>query len=159
MTAIRTGRGVAAVGKDEVARLRSTIGRLARRLRKVQAATGLTPTQTSVLFAVHRSGPYRLSALAEQEGLNPTLLSRVVARLVEQGLLGRAADAADRRAAVVRTTDAGRRLCERMRRERNDALARSVARLPAADRQALATALPVLESLAELLQDVGRGDA
>jgi DNA-binding MarR family transcriptional regulator len=157
--AAQMGSQVAAVDNDEVARLRATIGRLSRRLRAAQAAAGLTPTQLSVLFAVHRSGPYRLAALAEQEGLNPTLLSRVVARLVEQGLLRRAADPADRRAAVVQTTAPGRRLCERLRRERNDALGRTVARLPAADRQALVAALPALESLAGLLKDAGRGDA
>jgi DNA-binding MarR family transcriptional regulator len=54
---------------------------LSRRLRPTAAgaAAGLTPTRISVLFTIARRGPIRLSELAQAEGLNPTMLSRVIA--------------------------------------------------------------------------------
>jgi DNA-binding MarR family transcriptional regulator len=140
---------------DNASRLRIAIGRLSRRLRQTEAATaaGLTPTRSSVLLNVVRSGPMRLSELAAAEGLNPTMLSRVVAELVDARLLMRSNDQGDRRAAWVEATAAGRRLVERMRRERTDALNLALEGLSADERRDLEAALPALESLAEELKD------
>ena len=63
---------------DDVARLRSAIGGLARALRYTDAGAGLTPSELTTLFAIARSGPIGLSELAAQQRLNPTMLSRVV---------------------------------------------------------------------------------
>src|SRR4051794_36439116 len=134
---------------EDVARLRAALGRMARRLRPTRAAAGLTPTQISVLLAVVRCSPQRLADLAEREGLNPTMLSRVVANLAQAGLVRRAADPADRRAALVEATPAGKKLRERMRRERNDLLAVELAALGEAEREALLAAPPPFEALAE----------
>jgi DNA-binding MarR family transcriptional regulator len=131
------------------------IGRLSRRLRPTAAgkAAGLTPTRVSVLLHVVRAGRLRLSELAEAEGINPTMLSRVVADLVEAGLLERLSDDGDRRAAWVKATAAGRRLSERMRRERTDALNLALSRLTDDERQQIERALPAFEALAEALRD------
>jgi DNA-binding MarR family transcriptional regulator len=143
------------VDADTATRLRVTIGRLSRRLRPTQAgvAAGLTPTKISVLLSVVREGPVRLSELAGGEALNPTMLSRVIAALVELGLVSRTNDDGDRRAAWVQATPAGRRLAERMRRERTDALNLALTALPASDRRLLEQALPALEVLADQLRD------
>ena len=140
---------------DTAARLRIAIGRLSRRLRTTAAgsAAGLTPTRISVLLTVVRDGPVRLSALAASESLNPTMLSRVIADLVDAELLERTSDDGDRRAAWVQATDAGQRLAQRMRRERTDALNAALEGLPPAERRLLEQALPALEALAEQLQD------
>lgn len=140
--------------QDVPARLRIVIARLSRRLRPTAAAAaaGLTPTKVSVLLAVVREGPIRLSALAAAESLNPTMLSRIVAHLGEAGLLTRSSDDGDRRAAWVEPTPAGRELAERMRRERTDAVTAALEGLSAADRTRLERALPALEQLAEHLQ-------
>jgi DNA-binding MarR family transcriptional regulator len=140
---------------DTASRLRIAVGRLSRRLRQTAASTaaGLTPTRISVLLNVVRTGPIRLGELAESEGLNPTMLSRVVAELVDADLLERSSDHGDRRAAWVKATAAGRRLAERMLRERTDALNVALADLSADERRGLETALPALESLAEQLKD------
>ena len=100
-----------ALDTETATRLRAAIGRLSRRLRTTAAgrAAGLTPTRISLLLNVDRNGPVRLSELAASEGINPTMLSRVVADLVEQGLLERTSDPGDRRAALVEATPAGRR--------------------------------------------------
>jgi DNA-binding MarR family transcriptional regulator len=140
---------------DNASRLRIAIGRLSRRLRQTDAAAaaGLTPTRSSVLLNVVRSGPIRLSELAASEGLNPTMLSRVVAELVDARLLRRSSDQGDRRAAWVEATAAGRRLVERMGRERTDALSVALEGLSDDERRDLDAALPALESLAEELKD------
>ncbi len=140
-------------GVDTTIRLRAVVGRLARRLRPTLAGAGLSPTRISVLFTVGRMGPLRLSELAEIEGLNPTMLSRVVGKLAEEGLVRRIADPADRRAAVVDATPAGRRMRERILGERRDVLNVQLARLSAEERRVLDEALPVLEALAERLKD------
>lgn len=131
------------------------LGRLSRRLRPTAAAAaaGLTPTRVSVLLHVVREGPSRLAELAAAEGINPTMLSRVIADLQEAGLLERVSDERDRRAAWVRATAAGRRLAERMRRERTDAVTLALSQLTAAERRQLERALPALEALAEVLKD------
>jgi DNA-binding MarR family transcriptional regulator len=143
------------IDTDEVTRLRTAIGRLARRLRATEAAGDLTPTQVSVLLAVVRLGSIGVAELAELEGLNPTMLSRVVAALAEQGLVRRVVDVEDRRAARIEATAAARRLRERMRRERSAKLEPVLDALPRREREALIAAVPALETLAELLQKRG----
>jgi DNA-binding MarR family transcriptional regulator len=115
-------------------------------------AAGLTPTRSVVLQTVARRGSLRLSELAESEGINPTMLSRVTAELVEAGLLERVHDQGDRRAAWVRSTAAGRRLAERVRRERTDAVSLALGRLSHADRELIERALAALERLADQLK-------
>jgi DNA-binding MarR family transcriptional regulator len=104
------------------------------------------------MFAVIRRGPIRLSELAEDEGLNPTMLSRAVGSLVEAGLLERTSDPSDRRAALVSVTAQGEKLIERVRRERTRALNEALEPLPPDQREALQDALPALEALAEQLK-------
>lgn len=94
----------------------------------------------------------RLSELAASEGINPTMLSRVVADLVDAGLLERANDPTDRRAATVKLTPSGKRLFERMRRERTDALSSALSELDDRSRARIEAALPALEELAEQLK-------
>ena len=143
----------ATVDIETAARLRAAIGRLSRRLRPTAAgaAAGLTPTRVTVLLDVVRRGPARLADVASAEGINPTMLSRVVADLVEAGLIERANDELDRRTVWVKATPAGRRLAERMRRERTGAVNVALEGLTEAERQMVQRALPALEALAEQL--------
>jgi DNA-binding MarR family transcriptional regulator len=131
------------------------IGRLSRRLRTTAAArdAGLAPTAIALLLTVVRGGPIRLSELAEEEGLNPTMLSRAVSGMVQEGLLKRSSDEGDRRAAWVEATPAGRKLAERMRRERTHAVNAALDGLTEGDRRRIEEALPALETLAQHLKD------
>jgi len=135
---------------ESAVRLRIAIGRLSRRLRTTASgsAAGLTPTRSSVLLTVVREGPMRLSELASIESINPTMLSRAISDFVDAGLLARASDDGDRRAAWVQSTTAGEKLAERMRRERTDALHRALEGVSAQDRRLIEAALPALEELA-----------
>jgi DNA-binding MarR family transcriptional regulator len=139
---------------DTADRIRTAIGRISRRLRTTAAAreAGLTPTAISLLLSVVRSGPVRMSELAETEGINPTMLSRTIAGMVQDGLLTRSSDEGDRRAAWVASTAAGRRLAQRMRRERTIAVNQALESLPEDERSGIEQALPALEALAEELK-------
>jgi DNA-binding MarR family transcriptional regulator len=139
---------------DTPARLRATIARLHRHLRPTSAGTaaGLTPTRISLLNTINRLEPIRISELAAEEGINPTMLSRIVGDLVMGGLIERVCDPHDRRAALVRVTRDGRRLIERMRRERTDVLSVALEGLAPSERRALERGLPALERLVEELK-------
>ena len=136
------------------ATLRTLIARLSRHLRQTRAGAGLSPTQYQVLASIVRLGPVRLSELAAEEGLNPTMLSRIAGKLEAAGLVNRTADATDGRAARVSVSREGRKLVDRVRSERTDALSRALDRLDPADRVLLVEALPVLESVAESLKEL-----
>jgi DNA-binding MarR family transcriptional regulator len=139
---------------ETATRLRAVVGRISRRLRPTPAAVaaGLTPTRISVLLTVVREGPIRLAELSDSEGINPTQLSRAIAHLLDTGLAERSTDQGDRRAAWVKATAAGKRLAERIRRERTDALNAALRELPADERERIAAALTALERLAEQLR-------
>lgn len=132
---------------QEAARLRTVVGRLSRRLGSSGPGGGLTPSQLSVLGAVARHGPMRLSDLAEHEGINPTMLSRIVGKLCDEGLIVRRSDDRDRRAFHVEVTEAGRDEHDRIVVRRTETLAAGLARLSPSDREQLVNALPALELL------------
>jgi len=133
--------------------IRSVIGRLARGLRQAGSQSDLSPSQYEVFGTIARRGDLKLSDLAAIEGINPTLLSRIVAKLEGDQLVKRTPDAEDRRVAHVVPTAKGRRRYEQIRNARTDAVSLAIAGLTDAERRALAAALPVLESLAATLRD------
>jgi DNA-binding MarR family transcriptional regulator len=135
---------------DTVGRLQFALARSSRLLRET-ATGGLTPTQLAVLGVLLREGPRQLTELAGVERINPTLLSRVVGRLEDDGLVTRSAQEQDRRSYQVSITAAGRALAEGLRHERCIALAERLARLDPAHAQTLFAALPALEALADQL--------
>jgi DNA-binding MarR family transcriptional regulator len=90
-----------------VARLRGVIPRLARELNDTSTGEGLTPTQYSVLALVRNRGPLGLAELTELEGLNPTMVSRIIKVLDERELIRRTPDPNDMRAARLEATRAG----------------------------------------------------
>jgi DNA-binding MarR family transcriptional regulator len=135
------------------ATLRTLIARLGRHLRQTRAGAGLSPTQYQVLASIVRLGPVRLSELAIEEGLNPTMLSRIASKLESAGLVARVPDADDGRVARLSASSDGRLLVKRVRGERTDALSRVVDQLDGDQRRRLMEALPVLESVAEALRE------
>jgi DNA-binding MarR family transcriptional regulator len=136
-----------------VTRLRIALARISRLLDRQSRGRELTRTQSSVLATVGRRGPLRLSELAESEGLNPTMLSRIVAKLEQAGLLHRSPDPDDGRAARVELTPEGIELNRRQRAERTQLLTDRLAALPGSRAAELLAALPALESLADELAD------
>jgi DNA-binding MarR family transcriptional regulator len=94
-----------------------------------------------------------MADLAQAEGLNPTMLSRVVSDLVGAGLFERSCDLNDRQAAWLSVTTRGRRLAERMRNERTAAVNAAMRDLSDQKRRDIEKALPALEALAEELME------
>jgi DNA-binding MarR family transcriptional regulator len=139
--------------EEDVARLRIALARISRLLDRQSRGRELTRTQSSVLATVGRRGPLRLSELAECEGVNPTMLSRIVAKLEQAGLLHRTPDPDDRRAARVELTGDGIELNRRQRAERTQLLTDRLAALPGSRAGELLAALPALEALADELAE------
>jgi DNA-binding MarR family transcriptional regulator len=143
---------------DTVIRLRRVVLNLARQLNAASREEGLTPTQASVLGIATVRGPLSLAELTEIEGINPTMLSRVIGALDSYELIKRLRDPDDFRAARIEITPKGKRVYERIKSQRSAVISESVAGLPPEQQAALIAALPALENLAEDLRSaVGRG--
>lgn len=141
---------------DTVIRLRRVVLRLARQLNAASVGEGLTPSQASVLGIVTNRGPLGLAELTEIEGLNPTMLSRVIGKLDSFGLLRRLRDPDDFRAIRVEVTPEGKRTYQRIAAQRAAIISERVAGLPAEQEAALVAALPALENLAEGMRAAAR---
>jgi DNA-binding MarR family transcriptional regulator len=139
---------VAETTADLADRLHSAAIHLLRRLRREDDASGLPAPQLSAMSVIVFGGPITLGALATAEQVRPPTITKLVALLEEQGLVEREIDADDRRIVRVKATARGTRLLYDGRRRRVASLAESVRGLPAADRAALAKAIPFLEKIA-----------
>jgi len=141
---------------DEIARLRIALARISRMIERQVSSGDLTRTQISVLGSVARRGPLGVSELAGIEGLNPTMLSRVLTKLEAAELVERTVDEADRRAVRVEATASGTALYRRLREERSRLLATKLELIPAESAARILAALPALEEFAaELSTDAG----
>jgi DNA-binding MarR family transcriptional regulator len=145
------------VDQESVLRLRRVIGKLARQLNASATGEGLTPSQASVLGLVVARGPLGLGELARLEGLNPTMLSRVVGALDSLGLVRRMPDPNDLRSISVEATAAGRRSDQRVKTQRAEAMTACIEELPDQHVDHLLAALPALEALAMELQRESSG--
>ena len=137
---------------DGVIRLRRVISKLARQLNASSTGAGLTPSQASVLTLIVARGPLSLADLAGLEGLNPTMLSRVVSKLQSMSLIDRIPDPADLRSASVAATESGHRIDEQIKAGRAAAVSRCMAALSGEQESALTAALPALEELATAMR-------
>jgi DNA-binding MarR family transcriptional regulator len=140
------------VDAENVTRLRRVIGRLARLLNAAPVSENLTPTQASVLGLVAHRAPIGMTDLAEIEGLNPTMLSRVVAKLVDDDLVRRLPNPNDQRAVQLEATDYGHVVHERIIAARTATVGQILDGLSPNVTDALRNALPALEALAEGLR-------
>jgi DNA-binding MarR family transcriptional regulator len=137
---------------NDVARLRSVINKLSRQFNLSATDEGLTPAQASALGLVAAEGPLSLAELTEIEGLNPTMVSRVVGKLDGAGLVRRIPQPQDQRAAMVEITPEGAETHARIRDARGEVVSEYLNRLSASDREAILAVLPALEALARELR-------
>jgi DNA-binding MarR family transcriptional regulator len=127
--------------------LRLAVLRLSRRLRQ-QTTGDITASQLSALAAVAKHGEVSLGELAAIERIAPPSMTRIAARLEEQGLLERRIDVADRRVARVAVSPAGSALLAENRTRRDAFLAARLQDFTTEERSVLAKAIPLLERLA-----------
>jgi DNA-binding MarR family transcriptional regulator len=136
--------------------LRVALGRLNRSLRLTHVEKDLPSSQREVLMAIARAGSLRLSDLAREEGLNPTMLSRIVGKLEAAGMVTRTSDPQDARVIHLSATPEGVALRETIRGERTDALLFALRNLSKEEKQALSVATPALEAIVTALRERDR---
>ncbi len=140
--------GAASPDIELAARLRLVVARLARQMRQ-QTMGGLTASQLSALQSVEKLEPVRLSDLAAREAVAPPTLTRIVAGLVDLGLVERRGDPEDARATLVALSADGRHALSTIWEERTAILVGRITRLPAGERALLPAVVSALEDLAD----------
>ena len=133
---------------DLAVRLRLAVTRTARRLRQ-EGTVGFSPSQGAMLATIERHGPLTPSELAQRERVQRPTVTRMLARLEDDGVVQRAADPADGRSFLVSLTPHGRELLHEVRSRKDAYLARRLRELDDEEREALARAADVLERLLE----------
>ena len=130
--------------------LRTVISRLRRRLRVVADLGDLTPSQTSVLSRLDKSGPVSASDLAAAERVRPQSMAATLAAIEQHGMIRRDPDPADGRRQLISLTDAARETILGSRRAREEWLSRTLADdFTEAERQTVLAALMLLDRLVE----------
>lgn len=137
---------------DIIGRLICSLRRIFRRIDRQVSVGGLTSAEMSVLASIAKRGPLGVGDLAAHEGINPTMLSRVIGKLEAAGLVRRQSSIADRRAIQVAATCKGGRIRERVLAERSRLLAERLAELPPEMTSMILNAAPALEALAAALE-------
>lgn len=115
--------------RKQLESLTDALGALVRATRTVahrDTGHGLGATSIALLTAVS-DGDLRLGTLAEKLLVKPSVASRAVDALEEEGLVRRVADADDARARRIRITDAGRRHLDERRARYLDVIAHTLA--------------------------------
>ena len=134
--------------KQTAVALRRASTRLALRLRAERAADGPGSTGLAVLGQLHRRGELTASEIAAAERVQPQSLTRVLASLEEQGLIGREQDSRDRRRHTIELTGQGRQLLVEHMRSSDDWLADAISeRLNPTERAVLQLAAGLLDQL------------
>jgi DNA-binding MarR family transcriptional regulator len=127
----------------------SLVRRTARRAVRQAWAEPLPPAQSELLrLAASRPG-ITVAEAAHELQLAPNTVSTLVGRLTAAGLLVRGRGASDGRTALLTATEQGQSRLAAYRDLRAELAGLVLARLPAADRRALAAAVPALLRLAE----------
>lgn len=115
----------------------------------------LPMAQVELLQVLGERSPARVGDLAARQRLAASTVSSLIGQMATAGLVTREVDPSDRRASVVTLTDAGRDQLTAWTVAHERRLETALSSLDAADRAAVAAALPALFRLAEHLDDTG----
>lgn len=131
------------------ASLRQGTTRLARRIRTVRSPAALSTNKVLVLSHLYRHGPSTAGEVAASDRQQPQSLTRVFAELERDGLITRAAAAADRRQSIVAITEAGAQALTQDVAERDAWLAEALAALSETEREVLRLAAGLMDRIAD----------
>lgn len=129
------------------ARLHASTLHLLRRLAQEDRGSGVSPPRLSALSVLVFGGPRTIGALAAVEGVTPPTMTRLVARMVSDGLVERLPDETDRRVVRVAASERGRALLLAGRDRRVATLTAMVVPLTAKERRRLQTAAALMERM------------
>lgn len=115
----------------------------------------VTVPQWRVLVLLHTRGPMNLASVAAELTVNPSNASRTCDRLTKAGLLDRRESELDRRNVTLTLTAAGRRLVQKVTRQRRVAIEKVLQGMSAAARDRLADALATFADAAGEPDDEG----
>jgi DNA-binding MarR family transcriptional regulator len=128
-------------------RVHSAAIRLLRRLRKSDAAQGLSGPKSSALSVLVFGGSQTLKDLAAAEQVRAPTMSRLVAEMEAEGLATKAGDKSDGRVVRIAATAKGKALLEAGRERRLEVLTAQVEALSRAERETLQRAAEILVRL------------
>jgi DNA-binding MarR family transcriptional regulator len=145
------GRG--AEGPDDVERLFSATHRLTRawtsplvmRSYLERADAGIDPSHYPVLLQIGAAGPVRLGDVAGATDMTASNASKLVAELVDAGLVERTVPRTDRRVTLLEATPAGRTAINRLRQVGTEMLSERLVGFSAGE---IATLALLMERLA-----------
>ena len=126
--------------------------RLARQLRFRRPDSPVSLTQLSALATLAKDGPMTPGALATRERVRPPSMTRVIASLVELGLVERSSHPDDRRQVLVAVSPAGEELFEAERRAGMEWLQGRLEKLKQKDRATLLTAADLMFAIIDEAQ-------
>jgi DNA-binding MarR family transcriptional regulator len=125
-----------------------------RAVRTSADAMMLPPARSELLRLAARRPGIGVAEAAAELRLAPNSVSTMVSKLAEDGLLSRGRAATDARSVRLTVTEAGAARLDQWRDIRTDLASRALELLPAADRQALVAVIPVLNRLAEHMEEL-----
>ena len=128
--------------------LRIATTRTTRRLRSVTTRK-ITLTQLSALASIQAAGELTLGELAARERVQPPSMTRVIARLCEEGLVERKTHPSDGRQVLVSLTELGTTMLGAEAKAREAWLARKLSSLTKEERETLKSASSILVRLIE----------
>jgi DNA-binding MarR family transcriptional regulator len=111
---------------------------------QVSCCNGTTSTQCLILTEVGRKGPMTLADLGRRTGLDKGWLSRVVEKLVQQGLLTKALGEDDRRMIRIALSPVGETRFRQLNETLDAHAERVMARISPAEQEQVAHALALL---------------
>ena len=117
------------------------------------AAEDTTIAQYRALVVLASRGPQRMVDLATALAVTPSTAGRMCDRLVRKGLIRRHRARADRRAVQVSVTEAGLEVVNRATARRRELIAGILAKLPARQQPAIASALQAFARAAGEIPD------
>jgi DNA-binding MarR family transcriptional regulator len=126
---------------------------LRRRPGRPRELSELTGSELELVRLVRRRPGCSVAEAARELGLAANTVSTLVGRLTASGVLVRAVDDTDRRAARLDLSPTVRRRVEDWRDLRTETLEAALGRLSAEEQRAVEAALPVFARLAELAAD------
>jgi DNA-binding MarR family transcriptional regulator len=137
------------------AELAKVLGRIGRGLRyhtrAAREALDITHSEGELLRLVDRRPGIRVHDAAAELGIASNSVSTLVKQLTRAGLLERAADPLDGRAACLRLTPLAEEWVTQLGNAREQTIDRALAGLDEQDRQQLAAALPAMKRLAKAI--------
>lgn len=133
------------------AELRTVISRLMKVLRRETSnKEGLSLTERSTLFLIYQSTIILPSELAAIEKVTTQSMSQIINKLLQLDYINKTVSGQDKRKTLITLTSAGKEIVERIKKEREEWLAKTInVKISSEEKELLAKSIDVLKKLVE----------